>query len=325
MADGPKFSQGERHPHVRAFAHEALDVNRDVCRYVLRQAGVIARTQALGAGLSSRQIDRLTASGEWIRVHPGVYRLRSVVPTPESHARAASLWLGPAAVLVDAGAAWWWGMSAEAPPALTFGVGHHRRSPAGLRLECSFVDPRDQTTHRELRVLARPLAALRAAVAAETKRAGSGIALLDRAKQQRWVDADSLRRAFDRNRGTGGTAGMRTLLERTGDRAHSELERMAVALLRQAGITGFVLNHRTTLRSGRRVELDIAFPQRRVAIELDGYAYHADPVAHRSDLVRANEVMADGWVVRRFTYTDLLDDPDGFVRTVLETLGSRPH
>ena len=296
-------------------------MHRDVYSYFLRQAGVIARIQALDAGVSPRQIDRLLASGEWIRVHPGVYRVRSVVPAPESRARAASLWLGPSALLVDAGAAWWWGLSADAPQILTFGVSHHRRSPAGLRLERSFVDPRDQTVHRGLSVMARPLALLRAAVASETERAGSGITVLDRAKQRGWVSADSLARAFDRHRGARGTATMRTLLERTGDRAHSELERMAVALLRQAGITGFVLNHRTTLRSGRRVELDIAFPGRRVAVELDGYAYHSDPTAHRADLTRANEVMADGWLVRRFTYADLLDDPDGFIRVVRQTLG----
>ena len=58
----------------------------------LRQAGVIAREQALAAGTTRRQIDRLLRDREWLRVHPGVYRLHAVVPTPETSARAAALW-----------------------------------------------------------------------------------------------------------------------------------------------------------------------------------------------------------------------------------------
>ena len=88
---------------------------------------------------------------------------------------------------------------------------------------------------------------------------------------------------------------------------------MAVALLRAAGITGFVVNFCTTLSSGRRVEFDIAFKDRRVAIELDGYAYHSGPDEHRADRRRANEIMADGWTVRRFTYPTCSTDPDGFI------------
>ncbi len=115
---------------------------------------------------------------------------------------------------------------------------------------------------------------------------------------------------------------MRRLLDRTGDCAHSELERIGVRLLREAGITGFVVNLRHTLSSGRPVEFDIAFEGRRLAIELDGFAYHSTPAAHRADVRRANEIMADGWTIRRFTYSDLLNDPDGFIRVVLEILAA---
>jgi very-short-patch-repair endonuclease len=55
-------------------------------------------------------------------------------------------------------------------------------------------------------------------------------------------------------------------------------------------------------------------------IELDGYAYHSSPEAHRTDLQRANELMTEGWTLRRFTYHDLLTDPEGFVGTVQELL-----
>ena len=113
---------------------------------------------------------------------------------------------------------------------------------------------------------------------------------------------------------------MRRLLERTGDGAHSELERLAVSLLRQAGITGFRPNLTVRLRDGSRAEIDIAFPERRLAIELDGFAFHSSAQAFRSDVRRGNRLLADGWTVRRFTWDDLLGDPDGFITSVLELL-----
>jgi very-short-patch-repair endonuclease len=298
------------------------DVNAVVQTLMRGQAGVISRSQALSAGLSARQIDYLLQCGEWLPRHPGVYQLSALVPTPESSLRAAALWLGSAGVLTGLGAAWWWQMSPDPPSVWHFvtGNGVHRQNRPGVRLSRSFVDPFDQTTRQQVAVLSRPLAVLRAAAYLETVSPGRGIALIDRAKQRKWVGLEDLEHAFTRNKGTWGTRAMRRLLDRTGDRAHSELERMAVSLLRAAGITGFEANYRTRLSSGRPVEFDIAFRTRKVALELDGYAYHAGPDEHRADVRRANEIMADGWTVRRFTYSDLLNDPAGFVATVLQVL-----
>lgn len=288
--------------------------------HLLRQAGVISRAQALTSGLTSRQVGGLLQRGDWLREWPGVYRLHATAPTPETGLWAALLWLGGDALLADRGALWWWGLTADPPTTWAFVTPLHRVSDGKVRLLDVFVDPAERDRHRGIAVLSVPLTVLRAAVEAEEERPGAGIALIDRAKQQRKVTAADLERALDRHPGTWGYRTARRLLERTGDRAHSELERMAVALLRSAGLTGFEVNLSVRLASGRRVELDVAFPERRVVIELDGYAYHSSPEAHRTDLQRANELMAEGWTVRRFTYSDLLADPEGFVETVHELL-----
>jgi very-short-patch-repair endonuclease len=285
------------------------------------QAGVISRTQALALGMSERQVDHRVAAGDWIRVFPEVYRLATVAPTAEQQVRAASLWLEDG-VLTAAGAAWWWDLMPEPPLQWDFlvpGTGSRVRPPQ-VRLQRRWVDPSDVTVHRDVAVIARPLTVLRAAVDLERARRSQGIRLIDRAKQQRLVSSADLQSTFRRNRGTWGTTTMRELLERTGDRAHSELERLAVTLLRQAGITGFTVNLRLKLSGGRPVELDIAFEDRRLALELDGFAYHSAPDAHAADLQRQNALIADGWTVLRFTYADLVSDPDGFIRTVSEAL-----
>lgn len=294
--------------------------NDRVRQHLLRQAGVVTRAQALEAGLSARQVDRLVASREWLVALPGVYRLHASVPLPETALFAASLWLGPAMLLADEGAAWWWGVLPEPPTSWVFVGRTRRRSRQAVRLVQAHVDAADRWRHRGLAVLSRPWAVLRAAAERERSQPGSGIAVIDRAKQLRLVRQADLQQSFDRHPGCWGSGTMRRLLERTGDGAHSELERLAVSLLRQAGITGFRPNLTVRLRDGSRAEIDIAFPERRLAIELDGFAFHSSAQAFRSDVRRGNRLLADGWTVRRFTWDDLLGDPDGFITSVLELL-----
>lgn len=295
-------------------------MNDAVRRHFLRQAGVISRAQALAAGLTRRQIDHLLATREWLVAFTGVYRLQASVPLPETRLWAASLWLGPSLLLADEGAAWWWGALPDPPQGWTF-VGHSRRRPHGdVRVVDAFVHHQDRTRHRGLPVLSRPWSVLRAAGALEKARHGSGIALIDHAKQTRTLRQTDLCQALDRHPGCWGSSTLRTLLARTGDGAQSELERLAVTALRRAGVTGFTPNLTVRLADGQAVEIDIAFVDRRIAIELEGFAFHSAASAFRRDLRRLNRLMASGWTVRRFSWDDVVGDPQGFVDAVLELL-----
>ena len=51
--------------------------------------------------------------------------------------------------------------------------------------------------------------------------------------------------------------------------------------------------------------LDFAYPEIRLGIELDGYAFHSSKVAWERDLRRQNELLALGWILLRFTWTDV--------------------
>jgi very-short-patch-repair endonuclease len=289
---------------------------------VTEQAGVISRTQALTVGLNLRQIDYRLKTGDWIKAYPGVYRMGVVPPTPEQQMRAAALWVDNG-VLSGVGAAWWWELVTDPPLRWEFQVDSttRRTLQSGVCLLRRWVDPYDVTSHRGVTVLARPLALLRAAVVLDRARRGQGVRLIDRSKQQDVVSELDLDEAFRRNRGTWGTTTMRDLLERTGDRAHSDLERLGVRLLTEAGIDGFVVNLRLRLSSGRPVELDIAFEEERVAIELDGFRYHSSSEAHAADLRRQNEVIADGWTLLRYDPDVLVETPGRFIREVRNAIG----
>lgn len=289
---------------------------------VREQSGVISRRQAFTLGMNARQINYRLGTGDWVKTYPGVYRLGVVPETPAQQLRAAALWVDNG-VLSGSGAAWWWELVPDPPRRWEFQVDSttRRTLQSGVSLLRRWVDPFDVTTHRDVRVLARPLALLRAAIALDRARRGHGVRLIDRAKQQKVVEAIELHEAFQRNRGTWGTTAMRDLLERTGDRAHSDLERLGVQLLTDAGIDGFVVNLQVTLQSGRPAELDIAFEEMKVAIELDGFRYHSSSEAHAADLRRQNEVIADGWTLLRYAPEVLEDTPGRFIREVRNAIG----
>jgi superfamily II DNA or RNA helicase len=64
----------------------------------------------------------------------------------------------------------------------------------------------------------------------------------------------------------------------------------------------------------RRIDFAIITPHTRLAIELDGYAYHAEGAITRDSfsdqLARQNELIIDGWRVLRFSWDQLVRDPD---------------
>jgi len=53
----------------------------------------------------------------------------------------------------------------------------------------------------------------------------------------------------------------------------------------------------------RRCRIDLAYPALRLAIEVDGWEHHRTRSAFDDDRARANDLVAAGWNVLRFTST----------------------
>jgi len=134
---------------------------------------------------------------------------------------------------------------------------------------------------------------------------------------QRHVELPQLWKAHLRNRGRHGSPAARRLLQAASDGARSEAERLLVKLLRDNNITGWKTNYPV---GGYKV--DVAFPEQKVAIKTDGWAYHSSQEDFQNDRVRQNKITLLGWQVLRFTWLDLVEYPQ---RVLAEIRFARAH
>lgn len=70
----------------------------------------------------------------------------------------------------------------------------------------------------------------------------------------------------------------------------------------------------------RNYLIDLAFPAERVAVEVDGWAWHVDAERFLSDRRRQNALVNAGWTVLRFTWHDLEGNPTRVVAEIRTAL-----
>ena len=136
---------------------------------------------------------------------------------------------------------------------------------------------------------------------------GDGPVMLDRALQRSVRFAD-VRRAHYRNLGCRGLNAAGQLLQVAADGSAAVSERMLIAALKAAGISGWRVNRPLALPTSTVVP-DFTFVTERLLVEVDGWAWHSSPARFRRDRQRQNEMVAAGWQVLRFTWFDLTERP----------------
>ncbi|WP_300013078.1 type IV toxin-antitoxin system AbiEi family antitoxin domain-containing protein [Pseudonocardia sp.] len=276
-----------------------------------RQAGVISAAQAVAAGMSMRTVQRRVRAGRWVALHPGVYLVGGHRLTDEARIRAAWLWAGESSLVTGPAAAYWHRMLDRAPDDVEITVPRrtHLRPQPGIMLRRRDMWPVDRVVARHVGVSAEPLTALETAVALP-----DGSVFLDRALQKH-VRFPTLYRAYCRNMGRHGASAAGRLISAAADRADSVAERLLVTLLRQAGIAGWVLGY-----PFGRYRIDLAFPAQKVAIEVDGWAWHVDAERFRADRRKGNAITRGAWDLLRFTWHDLDSRPAETVAEITGTL-----
>ncbi|MEV1291765.1 type IV toxin-antitoxin system AbiEi family antitoxin domain-containing protein [Pseudonocardia sp. NPDC049635] len=283
---------------------------------VLRgQHGVITRAQARACGMSPALVRRRIARGELVEVHPGVLCSTAHRATSRMLVTAAARWAAPHGVLDGVAAAVVHRMlprlpDRSRPVGVTVPHRIRRTVPDGIRLRRRDLAPADRVVRDGLPLTSPGLTALEAAATLP-----DGAAFLDRVLQRGLPFAELLA-AHHRNIGPAGLPRARSLLVEAADRADSRAERRLIGHLRRAGITGFEHG----LPFGPWF-VDVAFPRSRLAVEVDGWAFHSDPERFRADRRKQNALVEAGWTVLRFTWHDIRDRPEQTVARIRRALG----
>jgi very-short-patch-repair endonuclease len=294
-----------------------------VLALVRAQSGVVRREQLAELGVSPRTLSRRIADGLWeprgkrALVFAGTARGLLTDSLVAAHALYPTGVLTGFSALVVRGeleADPWEAVPADPQPWVLYP--HHNRLPVRTirELPCGRhvvagvpVVARDRALLDLARFLPPEVARRLVFRAAQVRGSASTVALLQR--------ADGLPPGYRGARQVG------ALVADLGTGAHSDAENLLVSLLVEAGFTGYVVN--LPVRMGSAVaRIDVAFPQARLAIEVDGWAFHSSRQRFQHDRTRQNRIVAAGWRVLRFTWEDLTQRPDQVLRRIAELLGS---
>lgn len=240
-------------------------------------------------------IDRAVRTGRLVPLLPGTY---ATVNSFATRVAAVQVW-DPDAVFSAGCAArlsWWPDLGVETVTARTRRRPHCERPLFDL---CrGLPDPDLVVELRGLRLLSPPASALDLA-----REMGPGA--IDEVLRRRAATLDQLHRACERLPALAGKAAVRRYLRDSRDAPWSALERDAHARLHRSRIRGWKANHPVRV-GGVTYYLDIAFEAMKLALELDGWAFHHTRESFVQDRRRDVNLQLAGWTVLRFT-ADTID------------------
>jgi very-short-patch-repair endonuclease len=289
-----------------------------------RQGGVITRDQLATLELTRGRINHLVRSGALVVTsHRGIYQAAAAPSTP-----ATAAWrsvLGAHAVLSYLSAAEWWDLPVEQDGRIHVTRRARQRLATHklIRVHRTLLVPEAVTTRFGLRITTRTETLLDCLGWLPVPAARN---LLDRAFQQGWLAPRDLDHRLDEQPGRWGNRQLAGLARDCRPGIEAESERRLQRLLEQAGVRGWIANHPVRV-GGRRFRPDIAFPQFRLAVEVDGWAHHRTKERRDADVERDNLLMLAGWRVLRFTWEDVVDRPEyvlGVIRAALMAETTQP-
>lgn len=290
------------------------------------QGGVVSPANLQACGFSAGAVRRRVAEGSWHRVGGAVVLSPRQLTTPIWSDTALSWTLH-----------WTFG-----PHALISGALALHRERWRLPHEIHIVVVRDKvhTSLAGVTVLRRPEA--QASVTAGELRfvsAREALAdcltvlpeseaanLLDAALQRRYVRPETVVRDLSMRLGRGrrNAAGLRQLIARAASGSRSEAEQRMARLLRRSGTGPWVPNFPLRDSSGQvAAEIDFAHVGLRIAIEVDGRAFHSDRHSFERDRWRQNALTVGGWLVLRFTWEQINTRPDEVVAIIRAAVAQR--
>ena len=301
---------------------------RHLYRFMAIRHFVAGRSELKRAGFSATWIDSWLRTGRLIRLFRSVYAYGREVETRASVWRGALLVAGPDSALTGRTGCEAWGMVRPRPGIpveveVGSPTGQAKRlrgwSPALARTTVKVVkrnfEPDGVRIRDGLQLATPPLALIDFAAGASERQVR--FAFLE-ACRLKLLSRRDLNFCFTRLAGRRGAKKLRPLLSlwvpELG-RIKSVLEGWFLLTWREHGHPMPEINARI-----HGYEVDVFWPSSGIVLELDGGAFHGDPVQRRLDRQKQRDLEARGLTVVRITYRQFEYDPPGNVARVARSI-----
>ena len=291
---------------------------RAVARMAARQHGLFTRVQALRAGITASTIKHRLRARRWLLALPNVYQVAGTPATWRQRAMAACLHLGPRATLSWRAAATLTGFPTARARRLEVSVTKHRNRSGKhdiiIHIPEEPIPDEDVTTIDGIPVTkpARTLIDLATVEPIDVLER-----CLDDALRRRLVSLTFLDRwlADPRRKKHRGARVLRRLVDERATRGvtDSEGEAKLLQLIRERGLPLPMLQYVIVDEERFVARVDFAYPEQRVAIEMDSFRHHDTRTTFDSERARGNEVEGLGWRLLRVTTVHVERDPDAVV------------
>jgi hypothetical protein len=296
--------------------------NRALARTAASQYGLLTLAQQRAGGLSPQTVRNRRVTGRYLRLARGVDAIAGTPLSWHQTTMAALLAAGEAANVSHRSAIHAWGIGTF-DEVLDLAV-PYRRAP---------VVP-GATVHRSLDLVEGDVVVLDGFRVSTVPRTLVDVGavlptwlvevLVERAIGRSMTSSSELREILERvaKRGRRGVGALRTVLDERalGDQlTESEIEEIFGRVCRQIGVAPPQTQVPVTI-GGRDYRLDFAYPEQKVAIEINGFTVHTRRHVFENDHERRNALIAAGWVVPEFTRRQLLRSCAHIRQTLLAVL-----
>ncbi|MGX9792123.1 DUF559 domain-containing protein [Mycobacterium sp. MMS18-G62] len=274
------------------------------------QGGVATYSQILDH-LTRRGMQRRLRSSDLVRIFPGIYSIGA--PDVFTRLSGIDVRCGEQVAVCLGTAAAIFGFDTEDVTELHVlnPQGHLLREYAGLKVHRREGAP--LTSHR-CRPLTTP--SWTAVEVARSLRRPRALATLDAALRSQYCDRRDLVGAAKAQAGRRGIVVVRELIPLARPEAESPMESEARLVMLDGGLPEPLLQYEIVDRDGRLWRVDFAWPDRRVAVEFDGFDWHSSREALRKDRQKRAALEEIGWRVLSIVSDDVRRQPDVMVRRI---------
>jgi hypothetical protein len=304
-----------------ATTHTTFEIDALLRRVAYRQLGLVTVAQAERAGVDRFALHRRRGAGALETVFNDVLRLTSVAPTAAQRVLAGALAVpssvigGTSAAIVQQLPIPGEYLSLDVRPVVVVGPNRSARTPGVITVRQAYELPdRRWLTARVSTPAATLLMLPRFVDPFVVERC------LDHALTHRLTTVRAVRELLDNvpTRAVHGRAVLAELLaQRSAGIGHrSGLEQQVGRWLAAAGLHGWTRNFPVQVEGGPPIEVDFAWPDQQVALEVSPFVTHGSRAQQERDMERRRFLVESGWRVTEATDPDLASRL-AFRRTVL--------